>query len=329
MIQVKKKLTVALVIAGALLVLQIIVWPLPIYYWLAGECTKELLCWQGQKLLTVNDRGSWPSQTFKKWKVLSSRQLPETEVEDTVFLIVVFTPWELNALSYQERIAYVNSATQKAVQAGADLICDSSAADRARQSERDHSSVKLLKKSGIARAVIFDGGHHLPNLSLEPEMLICPVIGGPNKKPLIAHGFCRDALPLEKLMQIKELLGLNSAIVTFPRLTGYLKSPQAMGTLCQQSAMLLAQTEPEARSLMQPVVSWGPTFSFFAGEVLLWRPEPEQLLDLEEEISKLTPPGHKAKTAYLAVEGDVPFESSLNRQLVTLGRSSWQIMLNR
>ncbi len=326
---VKKKAAFALSTASLLLVIQVAVWPIPIYYWLAGEFTRELLSWQGQKLLTVQARGSWHSKPIANWKVLSSSQLSrEGEIEKTDFLIVVFTPWELNGLSYQERIAYVRKATERAVELGADLVCDTSAADRARLSEKDHASTKLLKRAGIARAVVFDGGHHLPNLALDPELLLCPVIGGTDRQELIAHGFCRDALPVEKLMEIRELIGLNSAIITFPRFAGYLKSPQTLGTLCLEAARLLAASQPNASRKTQPLVTWGPKFSLFANGVLLWRPLPEQLVDFEGELAELIP-GHKVKRAYLAVEGEIHLESTQRWELVTVGLSTWQIMLSK
>ena len=200
---------------------------------------------------------------------MSSSQLSrEGEIEKTDFLIVVFTPWELNGLSYQERIAYVRKATERAVELGADLVCDTSAADRARLSEKDHASTKLLKRAGIARAVVFDGGHHLPNLALDPELLLCPVIGGTDRQELIAHGFCRDALPVEKLIEIRELIGHNSASNTFPRFAGYLKSPQTLGTLCLEAARLLAAfnqmpaENPTTRNLGAKVLLLPTVFCF-------------------------------------------------------------------
>ncbi|HOB22962.1 MAG TPA: hypothetical protein PKI30_08930, partial [Bacillota bacterium] len=63
----KKKAAFALSTASLLLVIQVAVWPIPIYYWLAGEFTRELLSWQGQKLLTVQARGSWHSKPIANW----------------------------------------------------------------------------------------------------------------------------------------------------------------------------------------------------------------------------------------------------------------------
>ena len=326
-----KKVIIALVILGLALG-QMRLWPLPLYYWLAGECTRGLLCLQGQNLLTISARGSWRSSGIKKWQLISSREVfaLKTPRQKDEFLIVVFTPWDLNNLSYNARVAYVQKATKIAVAMGADLICDASAADRARQTEKDHASTRLLKKVGIARAVIFDGGHHLPNLALEPELLLCPVIGGPDKQTLVAHGFCRDALPLEELVRLKKLLRLNSTIITFPRFAGYLKAPRAMGTLLWQAVQLLEKSEPQKKLPMVHPLLWGPRFSLFTNGVLLWRPETHELEDLQGEIEKIQRKAQSSvEQAFVSIDGTGQLPENDRWELATVGLSSWQIILGR
>ena len=326
-----KKVIIALVILSLTLG-QMRLWPLPLYYWLAGECTRGLLRFQGQNLLKISVRGSWRSPGIKKWQLISSREvfaLKKPSQRDE-FLIVVFTPWELNNLSYTERVAYVQKATKMAVVMGADLVCDASAADRARQTEKDHASTRLLKEAGIARAVIFDGGHHLPNLALEPELLLCPVIGGPDKQTLVAHGFCRDALPLEELIGLKKLLRLNSTIITFPRFAGYLKAPKAMGTLLWQAVRLLEKSQPQEKITMVQPLLWGPRFSLFTNGVLLWRPETRELEDPLWGIEKIQKLAQKTvERAFVSIDGTGQLPPSDRWELATVGLSSWQIMLGR
>lgn len=324
--------TITFIILGLVLVSQLLVWPLPLYYWLAGECTRGILSFQGQNLLKLKARGSWQSSEAKRWQVITSDEVFEYgKKREDDFLIVVFTPWELNGLSYNERVQYIKKATEKVIAIGADLICDASAADRARQTEKDHATTRLLKRAGIARAVIFDGGHHLPNLALEPELLLCPVIGGSGGQELVAHGFCRDALPFENLLKIKKLLSLNSAVVTFPRLAGYLKSPKAMGTLCWQSVKLLASSKPQEPQKMSKPVVWGPRFSLFACGVLLWRPDSHDLLYLSEAMADIQKQAKlTVKKAFLALDGESQLPSGSEQwELATVGLSSWQIMLGK
>lgn len=320
---------VILVIIALGLLLQTIVWPLPLYYWLAGESTRAVLALGGQQLLEIKARGPWKSPQVKKWEILSSRAVLERKIpfSKDVYTIVAFTPWDLNRLNYSQRVTYIQKATKQAVALGVNLVCDASAADRARMTEPQQESTKLLKKAKVARAVLFDGGHHLPNLALRPELLLCPIINHQGDT-LIAHGFCQDAVPFAKLLSLQEKLGLNAAIITFPRFTGYLKSPRAMGALLIEALRLLETTPAERKQVELSLLSSGPCYAFFQGGILLWRPLGEELANFEKVFlgfeEKL---GAKIQEAYLSIEGKAPLPASCPWQLVSVGLSSMEIML--
>jgi len=81
-----------------------------------------------------------------------------------------------------------------------------------------------LKKFYIKgyRAVVFDGGHHLPTLGLVPDIIIVPQMCG-----YTVHSYMRDGMKVEKLKALAEELDLPCVIAVLPRWTVF-KEEQAL-----------------------------------------------------------------------------------------------------
>lgn len=62
------------------------------------------------------------------------------------------------------------------------------------------------------RVVIFDGGHHLPTMGLAPDIVVVP-----EWKGYVVHGYMRDAMPVNGLLQILKESQSPTIVVTVPR----------------------------------------------------------------------------------------------------------------
>lgn len=77
-------------------------------------------------------------------------------------------------------------------------------------------------RSKTLRVVVFDGGHHLPTLALQPDLILVPECGG-----CAAHGYMRDAIPVENIIGIIRAEKLNCTVARVPR-WGLVKSQAAL-----------------------------------------------------------------------------------------------------
>ncbi|QGT99979.1 hypothetical protein SYNTR_1386 [Candidatus Syntrophocurvum alkaliphilum] len=90
-------------------------------------------------------------------------------------------------------------------------IVQCSAMDTWHTSELGSSYLHEIYNKGY-RVVVFDGGHHLPTIGLNPDIVIIPVTAG-----YAAHGYMQDGM---KVLTIKKLFkenNSNSVLVTIPR----------------------------------------------------------------------------------------------------------------
>jgi hypothetical protein len=63
------------------------------------------------------------------------------------------------------------------------------------------------------RAIIFDGGHHLPSLGLSPDIIIIPRLAG-----YAVHSYTLDAVNIATIERLAHECGIPSVIVTVPRM---------------------------------------------------------------------------------------------------------------
>ncbi|MGS0765070.1 hypothetical protein [Syntrophomonas curvata] len=68
-------------------------------------------------------------------------------------------------------------------------------------------------RPGAYRAVIFDGGHHLPSLGLAPDLIIIPAWRG-----YAVHSFMLDGIEIAQIQRLARECGSPSVIATVPRM---------------------------------------------------------------------------------------------------------------
>ncbi len=87
----------------------------------------------------------------------------------------------------------------------AQVIIECSELDSWHTSESGRPYLHKIREQGY-RVVIFDGGHHLPTLGLEPDLIIMPVMNG-----YVLHSYMLDGIKTEKVVDIIE--EINAPIV--------------------------------------------------------------------------------------------------------------------
>lgn len=91
------------------------------------------------------------------------------------------------------------------------VLVECSGLDSWHSSPEGSQSLSRLRKQAY-RAVIFDGGHHLPTLGLAPDLIIVPVYKG-----YATHGYMRDGIKVSKLQQLLEKSQSPTVLVTVSR----------------------------------------------------------------------------------------------------------------
>jgi hypothetical protein len=77
---------------------------------------------------------------------------------------------------------------------------------------REGSKYLTSVKAKGYRVVVFDGGHHLATLGLEPDLIMIPQMGG-----YAVHAYMLDGIKVSTIKKIAGEIHSNSVIVTVPR----------------------------------------------------------------------------------------------------------------
>ena len=93
----------------------------------------------------------------------------------------------------------------------AQMIVECSGLDRWHTSREGSACLSALR-SRAYRAVIFDGGHHLPTLGLTPDIIIVPAFKG-----YAVHGYMQDGMRVDKILEILSANHIPTAMATVPR----------------------------------------------------------------------------------------------------------------
>lgn len=164
------------------------------------------------------------------WVGLGWRELPDYEREPGVVAVVAVTP---DASQYAQ---IVSNCLEKEIK----VVVESSGMDAWHSTAEGLVGLKRLT-SGALRVVIFDGGHHLPSLGLQPDLLIVPVTMG-----YIAHGHTRDAMRIEALLTIMKREQIDCPVVALPR-WGLVKTPASMNRIAVEALTQLTTGKPVRR----------------------------------------------------------------------------------
>jgi len=255
----------------------------------------------GTPLLTHNEK----SQLIKgQIIVLNARQAinlaqKENNRKPQGILIIANTPGDFFGLDLNQRSELLLQTTLAAIKLNARIIIDCSSADLARMSSQGLASLSMVRKHKIIRVVIFDGGHHLPALALNPDLIIAPVAVKPTGEEMIIHGYVKDALPLKEVMGIANQLGLSTGIATVPRWGTVAKTRTTMAGLAVTSLLKQTKNTPvkpsptyniKVYSSQRPVISLGYT------AMTAVTPQPNNLQNILEQTKKAG-----TKNLYLAL----------------------------
>ena len=158
-----------------------------------------------------------------KWTGLNWRELPQHEQKPGTLAVLAVTP---DASDYA---AIVSGCLEKRIK----VVAESSGMDGWHTTAQGWVGLQNLT-SEVLRVVVFDGGHHLPTLGLQPDLLIVPVTMG-----YIAHGHTRDAMRVEELLAILEREQIECPVVAVPR-WGLVKTTASMNRIVIRALALVA-----------------------------------------------------------------------------------------
>ncbi|NLV16222.1 MAG: hypothetical protein GXY50_03280 [Syntrophomonadaceae bacterium] len=166
-----------------------------------------------------------------KWQSIGWATLYQQEIDADKLLVVAVTP---DAENYDQLI-------NKCVEQRARLVVESSGIDAWHTTSAGYKGLKQLTEQAL-RAVVFDGGHHLPTLGLTPDLIIVPVTQG-----YAAHAYMRDAVKVEKLLALMEQEHIDCPVAAVSR-WGLVKTPSSMNQIAMEA---LRQLPPASIAIDQ------------------------------------------------------------------------------
>lgn len=173
-------------------------------------------------------RGNWHMVTGKQ---LSTQTSPLDQIE-----VLPITP---DISDYHELMAQIKNDN-------IEVIVECSAVDAWHTSSQGWIDLKEMHKQ-VLRVVVFDGGHHIPTLALQPDLIIVPLTSG-----YAAHGYMDDAVALESLQRLAKRENLTCSIVAVPR-WALVKTPDSMSRIAVR-ALATMQVDPRISVLEGQVI---------------------------------------------------------------------------
>lgn len=124
------------------------------------------------------------------------------------------------------------------------VIVECSAADAWHTTQAGQVYLEKLRARAY-RAVVFDGGHHLPTLGMAPDIIIVPDIAG-----YAVHSYMLDGMKVAKILELIKESGSNTILVSVPR-WALIKNEQALSLIVHKAlAGANYQSKP---AIFQPV----------------------------------------------------------------------------
>ncbi|MDD3270033.1 MAG: hypothetical protein PHX14_12005 [Syntrophomonadaceae bacterium] len=108
------------------------------------------------------------------------------------------------------------------------VIVECSAADTWHTSQDGQIYLAKLRRQAY-RAVIYDGGHHLPTLGLAPDIIVVPELAG-----YAVHSYMADGMKLTKIHELIKETGSNTMLVSVPR-WALIKNEQALNIIIRKA----------------------------------------------------------------------------------------------
>ncbi|MDI6717159.1 MAG: hypothetical protein QME63_09485 [Actinomycetota bacterium] len=174
-----------------------------------------------------------------KFQFITASQISTGAFKNTAgsmnnFTIAVIEPYDLQDKNPATRRRIIKRVDELAIQGKIDAIVEASASDVIRDSTWGIKQVQRLRQAGVIRCVIFDGGHHVRSLALNPDILLIPTIYFKNNL-YASHWFTRDSVPLKDLKKVLRDEGIDSIVALFPRIGIPIKNPNGMAWIAAQA----------------------------------------------------------------------------------------------
>lgn len=181
---------------------------------------------------------------------VSGQELLKLKKRPPGFLFVSIVPDDLQGLQFDDQFVLMRRFTDAAIRLKADAIVDASIGDQLHTYPAGMEMAKELRQHGIKRFVIFDGGHHVAGLPLEPDCMLVPVTNWQGEQ-FLDHGFTRDAIKVSDLRAVMKKEQIDSYIALFPRLGIGVKTPSAMSGLAKQA--IIAANRENIKPTIKPI----------------------------------------------------------------------------
>ncbi|MBE0449068.1 MAG: hypothetical protein IBX64_13425, partial [Actinobacteria bacterium] len=152
------------------------------------------------------------------------------------FVIATIEPLDLMGKSVAEQRRIIKTVDDLAIRKRIDAIVEATTSDVIRSNDWGLEGTQRLYDAEVVRCVIFDGGHHVGSLQLEPDILLVPITYY-RGEPYAGHWFTRDAVPIQKLKRTLDGGEIGSIIVQFPRFGIPIKNRNGMAGVATQAIL--------------------------------------------------------------------------------------------
>lgn len=153
------------------------------------------------------------------------------------------------------------SQIQSALQTDPLALIECSAVDAWHTTAAGQASLGLIRDKTY-RVVVFDGGHHLPTLGLQPDILLIPALND-----TAVHTYMRDGMSVQTLQQLLEKIDSPSVAVTLPRWL-VVKRPGSLETITERIIRESNYRSDEQEPAFDPCAS--PGMSWYNGYILAY-----------------------------------------------------------
>ncbi|HEY3373684.1 MAG TPA: hypothetical protein VGK02_01285 [Candidatus Aquicultor sp.] len=164
------------------------------------------------------------------------------------FVVATIEPCDVEAKPHKLQRKIIESVDNLALKEKVNAIVESTTSDLARSNAWGRRQVRELHAAGVIRLVIFDGGHHVGTLPLQPDVILAPVIKYGNTE-YISHWYTRDSVPLLKLESAIRKEHIGCVIAELPRSGIPVKNPAGMELLTMQALLKIARMAKSSSSM--------------------------------------------------------------------------------
>lgn len=180
---------------------------------------------------------------------------------------------------------------EEVLQQGYSALVECSALDRWHTTDEGLAYLYRMKGQSC-RVVVFDGGHHLPTLGLEPDILIIPRLRG-----YTCHSYMRDGMKIKKLLDLAREARIPTVIAVVPRwsLVKHQGGLEVLtGRIMKETSVVPGRAGEEALAGADRMSRYrGLTFAYVTSE---------DLDNIDGFTTRLASLGGECKKIYLAID---------------------------